>query len=122
MPQGGGGRKTALLVGGPVSQLEPGATRGNRRASSVPSLTPAQRGLFSGHWGPCQGLEGACSKQSVRPTGDHGLLRAPPRSLVGRPDTDSEKQGLRGAGLAWAPVRWHPPLCPSLATLPAPRG
>lgn len=33
---GWGGRKTALLVGGPVSQLEPGATRGNRRASSVP--------------------------------------------------------------------------------------
>lgn len=33
---GWGGRKTAPLVGGPISQLEPGATRGNRRANSVP--------------------------------------------------------------------------------------
>ena len=101
---GWGGRKTTLLVGGPVSQLEPGATRGEPKGKQCPP-PPAQRGLFSGHWGPCQGLEGGCSKQSVRLTGDHGLLPAPPWSLVGRPNTDSEQQGLRGAGLAWALVR-----------------
>lgn len=71
VPQGEGGRKTALLVGGPMSQLEPGATQGNRRANHVPPA-PAQRGLFSGHCGPCPGLEGGCSKQSVRLTGDQG--------------------------------------------------
>ena len=61
---GWGGRKTTLLVGGPVSQLEPGATRGEPKGKQCPP-PPAQRGLFSGHWGPCQGLEGGCSKQSV---------------------------------------------------------
>lgn len=46
MPQGEGGRKTTLLVGGPVSQLEPGDIQGNRRASRVPPPL-AQQGLFS---------------------------------------------------------------------------